>query len=165
MPIDENNLEQTSNDNVAESSNNINQNSLMTDHREHSPSNVQMGSPLKVIKEKTGRANIDKKRIHPVTGYTDSENMWMKIGNLEKDLNNTNKYPNKRSQYIVQVNDKIFKLRKNPAYTGILDLPELAAEDNKSNDHDDLDLDNDEGKDGDEGAGLAYNDAGDSVDA
>ena len=74
--------------------------------------------------------------------------------------------PNKRSQYIIQVNDKIFKLRKNPAYTGILDLPELPVEDdeanNKSNeDDDDLDLNDDMGKhtnDGDVGVVLSSTD-------
>ena len=73
------------------------------------------------IKEKFNRG-----RIHPVQGYSDQENMWTKLANIEKDsLSTATRYPNSKSQFIVQVHDKVFKLRKNPAYTGALDLPEL----------------------------------------
>jgi len=78
-------------------------------------------SPLTTIKEKLGRG-----RCNPVPGYIDSENMWHKLGNLEKDLNsNVTRHGNKKSVYTVQVHDKVFKLRKNPAYTGPLNLPVL----------------------------------------
>ena len=57
------------------------------------------------------------KRIHPVTGYADTENMWQKLASLEKDTIPTkNKFPNKRSQYMIQVSDKVFRLKRNPAY-------------------------------------------------
>lgn len=73
------------------------------------------------IKEKLGRG-----RVHPVVGYTDSENMWHRIVNIEKEhLSNVTKYPNNQSTYMIQVQDKVFKMRKNPAYHGPLNLPEL----------------------------------------
>ena len=49
--------------------------------------------------------------------------MWTKIGTMEKEIPNTNKYPNNRSHYTIQVTDKVFKLRKNPAYKGQLAIP------------------------------------------
>ena len=78
-------------------------------------------SPLMTIKEKLSRG-----RVHPVAGYSDGENMWHKLANLEKDKEtNVNKYPNNKSLYTIQVHDKTFKLRKNPVYTGPMNLPEL----------------------------------------
>lgn len=78
-------------------------------------------SPLMTIKEKLSRG-----RIHPVSGYSDTENMWQRLANLEKDtISNATRYPNKKSKYVLQVQDKVFKMRKNPAYTGPLNLPEL----------------------------------------
>ena len=75
-------------------------------------------------KDKTKGDN--NKRIHSVTGYSDSENMWQRLGNLERDnAQNTNKYPNNKSTFIIQVQDKVFKLKKNPAYGGPLNLPVL----------------------------------------
>ena len=73
------------------------------------------------IKEKLSRG-----RTHPVAGYSDSENMWQRLANLEKDtISNVTRHPNNKSTYILQVQDKVFKMRKNPAYTGPLNLPEL----------------------------------------
>ena len=73
------------------------------------------------IKEKLSRG-----RVHPVSGYSDSENMWQRLTNLEKEtISNITRFPNNKSKYILQVQDKIFKMRKNPAYTGPLNLPEL----------------------------------------
>jgi len=55
--------------------------------------------------------------------------MWNRIGNIEKDpIPSTIKFPNKKSLYVLQVQDKVFKMRKNPAYTGPLNLPELPAD-------------------------------------
>ena len=80
-----------------------------------------MHSPLMTIKEKLNRS-----RIHPVPGYSDSENMWQRLANIEKEaIPNPNKHPNNKSLYTIQVQDKIFRMRKNPAYTGPLNLPEL----------------------------------------
>ena len=74
------------------------------------------------IKEKLSRST----RSHPVPGYADSENMWHRLVNLEKDnVANVTRHPNKKSLYTIQVQDKVFKLRKNPIYTGALNLPEL----------------------------------------
>ena len=81
---------------------------------------------MSIIEENDKKAATNNKRIHPVTGYSDTENMWQKLANIEKDVvPSMNKYPNKKSQFIVQVHDKIFRLKKNPAYTGKLDLPIL----------------------------------------
>ena len=66
-----------------------------------------------------------------MAGYPDSENMWTKIGTMEKEIPNTNKYPNNRSQYTIQVTDKVFKLRKNPGYKGQLAIPRDLQEDLK----------------------------------
>lgn len=59
------------------------------------------------------------KRIHPVPGYSDTENMWEKLLNLERTvacpppptgcLNNKNRFN-------IAVQDKIFKIKKNPSY-------------------------------------------------
>ena len=52
--------------------------------------------------------------------------MWPRLGNIEKDpIPNSTKYPNKKSVFLLQVQDKVFKMRKNPLYTGPLNLPEL----------------------------------------
>lgn len=49
------------------------------------------------IKEKLSRS-----RVHPVPGYSDGENMWFKLMNLDKDpVANVTKYPNKKSTYII----------------------------------------------------------------
>ena len=80
-----------------------------------------MHSPLMTIKEKLSRG-----RTHPVPGYADSESMWQRLVNLEKEtISNVTRFPNNKSKYTLQVQDKIFKMRKNPGYTGPLNLPEL----------------------------------------
>ena len=76
------------------------------------------------IKEK-----LCRNRVYPVPGYNDSQSMWHKLGNIEKDpIPTSAKYPNKKSLYLLQVQDKVFKMRKNPAYTGPLNLPELPVD-------------------------------------
>ena len=52
--------------------------------------------------------------------------MWTRLGNIEKDpIPTQSKFHNKKSCYLLQVQDKVFKMRKNPAYTGPLNLPEM----------------------------------------
>ena len=76
------------------------------------------------IKEK-----LCRNRIYPVPGYNDSQNMWHRLGSIEKDpIHTTSRFPNKKSLYLLQVHDKVFKMRKNPAYTGPLNLPELPVD-------------------------------------
>lgn len=78
---------------------------------------------IKIDDEK--RAELYAKRIHPVNGYSDHENMWHKIGNIDSpNFINTNKHANKRSMFLCQVSDKVFKLKKNPAYPDHL-LPRI----------------------------------------
>ena len=49
------------------------------------------------IKEKLSRG-----RLHPVAGYSDSENMWQRLTNLEKEtISNVTRYPNNKSKYIL----------------------------------------------------------------
>lgn len=36
-------------------------------------------------------------RIHPVAGYTDTENMWIKICSIDKEEKIGNKYQNDKS--------------------------------------------------------------------
>ena len=50
-------------------------------------------------------------------GYSDHENMWVKLCNIEKlEPQSHVKYPNEKSLVTLQVSDKIFKLKKNPWY-------------------------------------------------
>ena len=59
-------------------------------------------------------------RIHPVTGYSDTENMWEKVWNLEKHEMPPNKFPNCRSEFNIHVNEqRQFKLKKNPLFKDI----------------------------------------------
>ena len=59
-------------------------------------------------------------RIHPVEGYSNSENMWEKLWNLDKPDQPPNKYPNFRSEFIISANNKQFKVKKNPLYKKVL---------------------------------------------
>lgn len=69
-------------------------------------------------------AELDKqkkamKRIHPVHGYSDSENMWEKLINIEKCSSCPPIPPrdqNNKNQYTIAVQDRIFKIKKNPYY-------------------------------------------------
>ena len=45
-------------------------------------------------------------RIHPVDGYSNTENMWEKLWNLDKPEQPPNKYPNFRSEFIISANNK-----------------------------------------------------------
>ena len=60
------------------------------------------------------------KRIHPVPGYSDTENMWEKLLNLER----TSSCPpppagclNNKNRFNIAVQEKIFKIKKNPSYS------------------------------------------------
>ena len=57
-----------------------------------------------------------KSRVHPVEGYPDDANMWVKIGNIEKEEKPVCRHPNGRSAVQIQISDKVFRLRKNPFY-------------------------------------------------
>ena len=60
-------------------------------------------------------------RIHPVPGYSDSENMWERVWNLEKPDTLTTKYPNHRSEFLFSVNEnRQFKVKRNPLYKKVL---------------------------------------------
>mmetsp|Transcript_38031 Transcript_38031/g.49939 ORF Transcript_38031/g.49939 Transcript_38031/m.49939 type:complete len:108 (+) Transcript_38031:1645-1968(+) len=79
------------------------------------------------IKEK-----LNHNRVYPVPSYPDSQNMWHRLANVEKDpFSNPNKYQNKKSLVLLQVQDKVFKMRKNPAYTGLMNLPEMEPDPNE----------------------------------
>ena len=54
---------------------------------------------IKIVEEK--RAELYAKRIHPVNGYNDAENMWHKIANIDSpSFSNSNKFQNKRSMFL-----------------------------------------------------------------
>lgn len=59
-------------------------------------------------------------------GYSDTESMWEKIWNMEKSDAAPNKYPNSRSEFIINVNDKQFKIKKNPLFKKI--VKEMASQ-------------------------------------
>ena len=42
--------------------------------------------------------------------------MWEKIWNLEKPDNPLNQYPNNKSEFLIHINDKQFKVKKNPNF-------------------------------------------------
>lgn len=46
--------------------------------------------------------------------------MWEKIWNLDKTDPVPNKYPNFRSEFLINVSDKQFKIKRNPLYKKIL---------------------------------------------
>ena len=59
------------------------------------------------------------RRIHPVKGYSDTENMWEKMLNIEKTTvcpNHPPRYWNNKNRYNIAVQEKIFKIKKNPTY-------------------------------------------------
>ena len=60
---------------------------------------VSKPQSAKKDKEKEDKS---KKRIHPVTGYSDTENMWQKLACIERDnVPNVSKYPNNKSAYTI----------------------------------------------------------------
>ena len=66
------------------------------------PELQKVNSVMSAIKENGPNPQQNNKRVHPVTGYADSENMWQKLASLEKDnIPAKNKYPNKRSQFVI----------------------------------------------------------------
>ena len=68
---------------------------------------------------------INMSRVHPVEGYSDSENMWVKLCNCIKDHPVENKHQNGNSMVTMQVDGKVFKLKKNPFYKDFPKLSEL----------------------------------------
>ena len=64
-------------------------------------------------------------RVHPVTGYPDNENMWVKLCNVEKTEINKNQFQNDKSVVTLQVSDRVFKLKKNPLYKDASRLAKL----------------------------------------
>jgi hypothetical protein len=58
--------------------------------------------------------------VHPVEGYSNTENMWEKLWNMEKSEAAPNKYSNFRSEFNIIINDKQFKIKKNPLFKRIL---------------------------------------------
>jgi hypothetical protein len=65
------------------------------------------------------RARKNNKRIYPVSGYSDHENMWEKLINVEKVEKCPNSNPNlsnNKHKYNICVQDRIFKIKKNPLY-------------------------------------------------
>lgn len=69
------------------------------------------------------------RRIHPVKGYTDSENMWEKLLNIEKMPICPScplRFQNNKHRFNIAIQDKVFKIKKNPTYTPYKE-PEKAA--------------------------------------
>jgi hypothetical protein len=65
------------------------------------------------------KARKNSKRIYPVSGYSDHENMWEKLINVEKVEKCPNSNPNisnNKHKYNICVQDRIFKIKKNPLY-------------------------------------------------
>lgn len=59
------------------------------------------------------------RRIHPVRGYSDTENMWEKMLNIEKTLicpTHPPRYWNNKNRYNIAVQEKVFKIKKNATY-------------------------------------------------
>ena len=59
------------------------------------------------------------KRIYPVKGYYDHENMWEKLLNLEKTQMCPTvppRYLNNKHRFQIAIQDKVFKIKKNPNY-------------------------------------------------
>ena len=57
-----------------------------------------------------------RKRIHSVAGYPDNVNMFEKLLNVEKTVNQPSvqhKHTNNRHRYSISVQDRIFKIKKN----------------------------------------------------
>lgn len=77
---------------------------------------ASIAAAASAVSSSLAQQQLQQSRVHPVAGYSDSENMWVKVCNLEKQEVNTNKYKNNRSEVTVQVSDKIFKLKKNSHY-------------------------------------------------
>ena len=67
---------------------------------------------------------FSKSRVHPVIGYTDKENLWEKIWNMERTDAPPSKYTNNRSSFYLQVEGKQLKLKRNP----LLDPPAQSAQ-------------------------------------
>ena len=52
-------------------------------------------------------------------GHSDTENMWEKLLNLEKVAvcpQLPPRYQNNKSRYSIAVQEKVFKIKKNPCY-------------------------------------------------
>lgn len=54
-------------------------------------------------------------------GYSDNENMWEKLLNVEKSEKcPATKYPNNKHEYTICVVDRVFRIKKNPYYSSKL---------------------------------------------
>ena len=92
------------------------------DEEAHSPENQKEQAeqapvdPEMIELDKQRKA---QKRIHPVEGYSDGENMWEKLINVEKVQNCPPTHPknaNNKNRYTISVQDRVFKIKKNPLY-------------------------------------------------
>ena len=64
--------------------------------------------------EKERKAN---KRIYSIKGYSDHENMWEKLINIEKcEKCPPAKFANNNNEYMICVQDRVFRIKKNPFY-------------------------------------------------
>jgi len=64
------------------------------------------------------RARKANKRLYSIKGYSDHENMWEKLLNVEKcAICPPTKYPNSRHEYTTCVEGRVFRIKKNPYYS------------------------------------------------
>ena len=71
------------------------------------------------------------KQTHPVPGYSDAENMWVKLCNIDKyepEPPQKKHYVNDKSFVSIQVSDRVFKVKKNPLYRDNTKLMEILRE-------------------------------------
>ena len=89
---------------------------LEEESKEKPQVNNRILSPEELEEEKAKKA---QKRIYPVEGYNDHENMWEKLINVDKCGTcppSDHKLSNNRNRYVIAVQDKMFKIKKNPVY-------------------------------------------------
>ena len=89
---------------------------LEEESKEKPQVNNRILSPEELEEEKAKKA---QKRIYPVEGYYDHENMWEKLINVDKCGTcppSDHKLSNNRNRYVIAVQDKMFKIKKNPVY-------------------------------------------------
>ena len=88
------------------------------DGSDKEPENSMTEEEKKEQKEKEKQEKA-RRRIHPVEGYPDNVNMFEKLINVEKIQNQPavpHKHTNNRHRYSITVQDRIFKIKKNPSY-------------------------------------------------
>jgi hypothetical protein len=59
-------------------------------------------------------------RIHPMPGYSNTENLWEKITNLERTEMPPNKHSNHFSEFVITVNERQLKLKRNLLFKKVL---------------------------------------------